>query len=147
MAECDGYFEAYNIPFDAGFQDEAVFTVRSDPSLTLFEKKELITCWFEATYGLWQGSRFDKRPASAAMSAFLAGTKYASFEELLGDTDDNYELELNAWINSIMQPRSPDTTVLPPVPERQRKDITTGSDRNASGLPAVASTDVSSDDN
>lgn len=80
--ECDGYFAPYGIPFDDAYQDEAVHTVRSDGTLSDNEKKWLILCWFDNTYGEWNGSRFDMRNSRAMMSAFLRSTPYATFEEL-----------------------------------------------------------------
>lgn len=81
--ECSGYFDGTGIEFVPSYQDAAVYWVRSDPQLNWLEKKELILCWFDTTYGRWNGFRYDLRDARQQMSAFLKSTPYASFEELL----------------------------------------------------------------
>lgn len=83
--ECDGYFEGTGIEFDPGYVDEMVHYVRSDETLTLREKKDLIICWFDTTYGNWNGSRYDLKNSRTEMSKFLKGTTYRTYEELLED--------------------------------------------------------------
>ena len=80
---CDGYYESANIPYLPEYADNAVYWTRSDPNLSWMEKKQLILCWFDTTYGSWNGSRFDLNDSRAQMSKFLKSTKYATFEELI----------------------------------------------------------------
>ena len=81
--ECNGYFDGTGILFEPPYEDAAVYYVRSDPDLYFFTKKELILCWFDQTYGTWNGFRYDLRDSRARMSAYLKRSGYASFEKLL----------------------------------------------------------------
>lgn len=83
QGECQGYFDGTGILFEPPYEDAAVYYVRSDPDLYWFTKKELILCWFDQTYGTWNGFRYDLRDSRSRMSAFLRATGYATFEELL----------------------------------------------------------------
>lgn len=83
---CDEYFERESIPYEPAYADAAVYNVRSNPDLDPFYKKELIICWFDTTYGEWNGSRYDLKDSRAMMSKFLQGTKYSTFEKLLEAT-------------------------------------------------------------
>ena len=85
MSDCDGFFEARNIPYDPDFADLAVYTAHHDSGKDQGEAKRLIMCWYDVTYGQWNDLSFDNTKARAAMSTWLAGTKYASFEALLND--------------------------------------------------------------
>lgn len=82
---CDGYYESAGIPYEPAYADNAVYWTRSDPNLGWGEKKQLIICWFDTTYGEWNGSRYDMKDSRAQMSIFLKSTKYATFEELIND--------------------------------------------------------------
>lgn len=84
MDDCDGFFEPLNIPFEEDYQDAAVYAVRSSAVLSLPEKKQLILCWFDTTYGNWSGSRVDLTEARDKMSSFLKRNNYDSFEQILG---------------------------------------------------------------
>lgn len=80
---CDEYFERESIPYEPAYEDAAVYNVRSNPDLDPQYKKELIICWFDTTYGEWNGSRYNLNDSRAQMSKFLKSTKYATFEELI----------------------------------------------------------------
>lgn len=91
MAECDGFFDAEGIPFESAFEDAAVRAVKvadfHDPEY----KKWLILCWFDTTYGQWNGSRFDLNDSRVQMAKYLAGTSYTTYEALLSDTADKQD--------------------------------------------------------
>ena len=87
MADCDGFFDGEGIPFEPAFADAAVRAVKvadfHDPAY----KKWLIICWFDTTYGNWEGSRFHIRDSRAKMSQYLAQTTFSNFESLLEAPD------------------------------------------------------------
>ncbi len=89
MSECDGIFDREGIPFENAFQDVAVRFIRSHPDLTTFEKKEYIICWFDVTYGIWNGSRFDLRDSRVKMSQWLTTNHYRTFEDYLQEDTTN----------------------------------------------------------
>lgn len=83
MPECDGFFDGI-IPFEPGWDDEAVHFVRSSAGLTLQEKKELILCWFDVTYGSpGPGARYELRTSRQMMRDLLARTPYNTYEQML----------------------------------------------------------------
>lgn len=77
---CDWYFDPDD--YDETREAEIIHRVRSDAVLTIFEKKELILCWFDTVYGEWSGTRFDTAAARARMSAWLTENNYDTFELL-----------------------------------------------------------------
>lgn len=81
MADCDGFFEG--IPFEPEYQDAAVHFVWSADFYDPAYKKWLITCWFDTTYGTWNGNRFDLGASRTEMSRYLASTPYSTYEELI----------------------------------------------------------------
>jgi hypothetical protein len=81
MPDCDGYFDDRDIAFIPENQDLAVSTVMHDPNLTKAEKKRLIQCWFDVTYGSWNGSRFDLQDSRTQMASWLRNSPYATFED------------------------------------------------------------------
>lgn len=83
MPECDGYFDARGIQFRDEYADDAIYAVRSDPDLVLMEKKLLILCWFDVTYGQWQGLRYNLKNSRAKMAAWLHRSDFPTFEALL----------------------------------------------------------------
>ena len=85
MPECDGYFDFAEILFEPEYQDIAVRYVWTDPDIGFTEKKTIIQCWFDVTYGEWNGSRYDLKDSRTQMANFIRKTKYATFEELLED--------------------------------------------------------------
>lgn len=85
MPECDGFFDEAGIPFEPEFEDAAVYAVRSADFYDPVYKKWLILCWFDTTFGQWNGSRFDLKNSRSKMSKFLSSTIYDSFEELIED--------------------------------------------------------------
>jgi hypothetical protein len=86
MPNCDGYFDTHGIQFEPEYQDIAVRQVRADPDLDLTYKKWMILCWFDTTYGQWQGPHFRQYRARAIMTEYLFNSKYATFEQMLDDT-------------------------------------------------------------
>lgn len=88
MTECDGFFDQAQIPFDPAFEDEAIYWARSDPHLTREEKKFYIQCWYDVTFGQWNGSRFDMKESRAMMASFIRKTEYATFEALIDATEE-----------------------------------------------------------
>lgn len=80
---CDGYFDNTGIEFLPSYEDQAIYFVRSDPNLIYYEKKELILCWYDTTFGQWNGSRFDLGESRRRMSSWLKNNNYQTFEELL----------------------------------------------------------------
>lgn len=80
---CESYFEGTGILFEPQDQDAAVYYTREDPDLTWGQKKEIIICWFDTTYGGWLGFRYELRDSRQQMSAWLKRHSYASFEEFL----------------------------------------------------------------
>ena len=85
MPDCDGFFDAENIPFEPQFQDAAVYAVWSADFFDPAYKKWLILCWFDTTYGTWNGNRYDLRNSRSEMSAWLKANGYATFEAFLED--------------------------------------------------------------
>lgn len=83
MAECDNFFG--DLPFKPEFQDAAVRMVKVADLYDPTYKKWLIMCWFDVTYGEWNGARFDLNDARVQMAKYLSGTKYDTYEELLAD--------------------------------------------------------------
>lgn len=87
MADCDGFFDNEGIPFTPGFDDAAVRAVRiadfHDPTY----KKWLILCWFDTTYGVWDGLKYSLRNSREKMREYLATTEYKTFEELISDNE------------------------------------------------------------
>jgi hypothetical protein len=81
MANCDGFFDAEGIPFEPPYQDAAVYTVWSADFFDPEYKKWLILCWFDTTYGEWQGLRYNLRDSRAQMSAWLERNNIRTFEE------------------------------------------------------------------
>lgn len=82
-SECEPYYTAANIQFLPSYEDAAVYWTRSDPSLDWTEKKALITCWFDTTFGSWNGFRYDLKNSRQEMSSWLKRSGYASFEQFL----------------------------------------------------------------
>lgn len=85
MAECDGFFDAEGIPFKPEYADAAVRAVRAADFYDPTYKKWLIICWFDVTYGDWEGDRFDLHDARVQMAKYLSGTRYSTYEALLAD--------------------------------------------------------------
>lgn len=83
MPECDGFFNAEGIPFEASFQDAAVYAVFSADFYDPAYKKWLIQCWFDVTYGEWNGSRYDLKDSRTQMATYIRNTSYATFEALM----------------------------------------------------------------
>lgn len=83
MAECDGFFDEAGIPFEEPYEDAAIRAVYTADFYDPQYKKWLITCWFDTTYGVWDGSRFDLKNSRVQMATFIRQTKYATFEELI----------------------------------------------------------------
>lgn len=83
MADCDGFFDNLGISFHPDQQDAAVYAVWSSDELPFHEKKWMILCWFDVTYGEWDGNQFRLIDSRAKMSSYLARSPFRSFEELL----------------------------------------------------------------
>jgi hypothetical protein len=83
MADCDGFFDNEGIPYKDEFQDAAVRAVLSADFYDPGYKKWLIQCWFDTTYGEWQGSRFDLKDSRDKMSNYLAGQPQSTYEALI----------------------------------------------------------------
>jgi hypothetical protein len=88
MQECDGFFEDQNIPYESAYEDEAVRAVWVADFYDPAYKKWLILCWFDVTYGEYNGARFDLKDSRVRMSAFLTRSNYATFEELWSSPTD-----------------------------------------------------------
>lgn len=86
-SECDDFFSEASVPFDPAYQDEAVSAVYHADFYDPPYKKWLIICWFQTTYQEWNGTAFNTRPASQAMSSYLKTKKRATFEDILNDTE------------------------------------------------------------
>lgn len=84
MPDCDGFFG--DLPFRPEFQDEAIRLVRTADFYDPAYKKFLIQCWFDTTYGEWNGSRFDLKTSRDEMAKYLRSTAYRSYEEMLTDS-------------------------------------------------------------
>ena len=89
MSNCDNFFRDLGIGFTPDLQDTAVYAVRRQPGYDRSYKKWLILCWFDTTYGHWNGSRFDMGVSRSLMSDFLKHTGYDSFETFLDDTPES----------------------------------------------------------
>lgn len=96
MTICEDYFSGTGILFESEYEDAAVHFVRSDPDLSSFTKKEIIMCWFQTTYGEWQGLHFRTAAAAAAMSRWLKENNYRTYEEYFDE-----------WNNANSEQRSP----------------------------------------
>ena len=83
MAECDGFFDEAGIPFEPEYQDAAVYAVWSADFYDPPYKKWLILCWFDTTYGQWNGNRYDLKNSRVTMADFLSKSKYGTYEELI----------------------------------------------------------------
>lgn len=83
---CDDFFEQLGIPYEPNSQDEAVRAVLSADFYDPAQKKWLISCWFQETFGSWTTTGYDTVPASAAMSAFLIFSDYDSYEDMIEAT-------------------------------------------------------------
>ena len=83
MPACDGFFEDEGIPYLPEYQDAAVYAAWTADFHSPQYKKWLILCWFDTTYGEWNGPRFSLRDARAKASEYLKQTPYSTFEELL----------------------------------------------------------------
>jgi len=92
MSICDDFFEEAGILFNPDNQDDAVWAVWSADFYDPEYKKELILCWFDTTFGEWNGNRFNLRDSRARMSLFLNKGAYDTFEELLADTPNRAEI-------------------------------------------------------
>ena len=82
MENCDGFFDNEGIPYLASFQDAAIRAVKTADFYNPPYKKWLILCWFDTTYGEWNGNKFNNTASRAAMSAWLAENKYDNFEQI-----------------------------------------------------------------
>lgn len=80
--ECDGYFDGTGIEFHPNYEDQMVYYVWSDPNEGYDYKKWLILCWFDTTFGQWNGFRYDLKNSRVKMSQFLTNSRYATFEEI-----------------------------------------------------------------
>ena len=98
MPECDGFFDNMGIPFEEGYQDDAVRAVMIQGDLSPSDKKNLIICWFDVTNGYWEGNRFHLGESRAKMAEYLATTPYRTYEEFLAV---NPEESTNARIHKI----------------------------------------------
>lgn len=85
MAECDGWFDAAAIPFEASFRNQAVRAVMATPGLTIPEKKWLVQCWFDHVYGYYRDGRAEITAARQQMADFIRKSPYTTFEELFED--------------------------------------------------------------
>ena len=83
MTECDGFFDNEGIPYEPSFQDAAIYAVRSADFYDPQYKKWLILCWFDTTFGTWNGFRYDLKDSRSQMSRWLTANNYATFEALL----------------------------------------------------------------
>lgn len=83
MTICEDYFSGTGILFTSEYEDAAVHFVRSDPDLDLFTKKEIIMCWFQTTYGEWQGLRYNLLDSPQKMKDWLKANNWTSYEEYL----------------------------------------------------------------
>lgn len=83
MAQCDGFFDAEGIPFLEGWENRAVRAVLTADFYDPPYKKFLITCWFETTYGVWNGPTFDRTRASDQMREFLATSPFRNYEDMI----------------------------------------------------------------
>lgn len=81
--QCEGFFTDRGIPFEAAYEADAVWTVWSTDGLEYGEAKSLIVCWFDVTYGAWNGNRFDLRDSRTKMSEYLTRSPFRTFEELI----------------------------------------------------------------
>lgn len=88
MNDCDGWFDERGIPYESSFEDAAVSEVYSWDHYDPAYKKWLIQCWFDTTYGQWNGSRFDLKESRQMMALYIRNSPYATFEELI---DSNQE--------------------------------------------------------
>lgn len=87
MPDCDGFFQQEGIPFHPDYQDAAVYAVWSADFHDPGYKKWLIQCWFDTTYGEWDGNRFRLLDSRAKMAENLARTTFSTFEELLAASE------------------------------------------------------------
>ncbi len=93
MDECGGFFDFLGIPFLPSFEDAAVRAVlvtRAYPD----EKKWLIQCWFDQTFGTWNGARFDMQDSRVQMAKYLRATEFKTYEDMIHESyngDFNYE--------------------------------------------------------
>lgn len=83
MADCDGFFDERGIGYGEEWEDAAVYAVRSADFYDPAYKKWLIICWYDTSYGQWNGSRFNLKDSRAKMSHYLGTTSYNTFEELI----------------------------------------------------------------
>jgi len=83
MPNCDGWFDTAGIPFLPEFQDAAIRAVRVADFHDDRYKKWLIFCWFDTTYGTWNGSRFDLNPSRSAAREYLQESGFADFEQMI----------------------------------------------------------------
>ncbi len=89
MPECDGWFDAEGIPFEIQYQDAAVYAVWSADFFDPEYKKWLILCWFDTTYGTWEGLRYNVRDSRTQMAAWLTRNNYQNFEEGIDQNGKN----------------------------------------------------------
>lgn len=87
--QCDGFFEREGIPYSPEFQDAAVYAVYSADFFDPYYKKWLILCWFDETYGEWNGSRYNLKNSRVKMAAWLTLNGYDTFEAFLEVTNEN----------------------------------------------------------
>lgn len=85
MAECDGFFDAEGIPFKPEYEDAAVRAVRAADFFDPYYKKWLIICWFDTTFGSWDGTRYDTNNSRSEMARYLTASNYSSYEAMLSD--------------------------------------------------------------
>ena len=83
MSECDGWFDERGITFTIGNDDVAVRAVLSWDHFDPPYKKWLIMCWFDTTYGSWNGSRYDLKDSRVQMAKYLNSTKFPTYEKLI----------------------------------------------------------------
>jgi hypothetical protein len=83
MNECDDFFSNLGIPFAEDAEDAAIAAVRQADFYDPNYKKWLIICWYDTTFGEWQGSRYVLLDSRVRMSSYLSKTPYRTFEDLL----------------------------------------------------------------
>lgn len=86
--ECDGFFDNEGIPFKPEFEDAAVRAVRAADFYDPQYKKWLIICWYDTTFGEWNGTRFDLKQSRARMADYLRSTDFDTYEQLLAAPDE-----------------------------------------------------------